>query len=156
MGPRGGRLVVFSTSTMWGRGLAIISNTADNGNASPYHYLFVLLGCIFPAETPLISPFDSSPQLILGPCFFVSTLLYLLILFILTSPTSDPQYLSLSSASLCPSVTLHLLSSSITYITSPSLSPFFFLSFPHLFSLSVWASLAGYVRLHGPGAAEHG
>ncbi len=56
---RGGRLVVFTTPTMWGRGSAIISDTTDNGNASPYHYLVVLLGCLFPAETPLISPSNS-------------------------------------------------------------------------------------------------
>ena len=48
----GGRLVVFSAPTMWGRGSVIISDTADNRSASPYHYLFVLLGCLLPAETP--------------------------------------------------------------------------------------------------------
>lgn len=60
---RGFRLVVFSTLTVWGRGLAIISDTTDNRSTSPYHYLFVLLGYRFPAETPLISLSDSRNSL---------------------------------------------------------------------------------------------
>lgn len=163
---RGGRLVVFSTPTMWGRGLAIVSDTTDNRSISPYHYLFVLLGCLFPAETPLISPsdylnssFSLNSHLSLStfktpPSFLVSALLYHLLLFILTFSYSDLLYFLLSCASLFPTCfTCSLLSGSVSPFSSLSLS--FFPSFP-LFLPVCMSQLAGGVGLRGPGAAEHG
>lgn len=109
-------------------GLAIISDTTDNGNTSPYHYIFVL----FSAVTPPISPTDSLNSAlvrfqlaasahslsILAPTFLVSTLLYLLF-FIHVFPSPHLLYCFLFSRFFLyqpHSLQLHL------YITTASFS----------------------------------
>lgn len=137
-------MVVFSTPTKSGRGLAIISDTSDKGNRSPSHYLFVFLDCLSTATTPLIFLFDSSrfhliatspPLLSLLPSYFL----------VFCCPSSPPPSLSCLLIA-CPSLAffeswLHSLSPLKLHLYSapPLLSPL--ISYRSLsFSLSVWAS----------------
>lgn len=152
-------MVVFSTPTKSGRGLAIISDTSDKGNRSPSHYLFVFLDCLSTATTPLIFLFDSSrfhliatspPLLSLLPSYFL----------VFCCPSSPPlTFLSFDRLSF-PGL-LWVLTSLFVSSKTPSLQrsslvvSSHFLSF--LFFLPVGLSqLAGCVGLRGPGAAEHG
>lgn len=156
---RGGRLVVFSIPAMWGRGSAIISDTTDNGNTSPYHYLFVLLGCLFLAETPSflsltlstrlhsfsftihfsLSATDTFPS---SP-FFPPLFYFIVFFFSSLHPFWCLVPLSFLGFFVSP---LHSLSMFKLYLLQYfSLSLFFFFlllfpSFPFFFSLSVCAS----------------
>ena len=172
----GGRLVVFSAPTMWGRGSVIISDTADNRSASPYHYLFVLLGCLLPAETPPPIPLWlcqlGAPHVLLNIHLSPLCHRYLLsppllhCIHSFTSPPFHPHFPALRSlvpfffffflswASPCPGFTLCLLSSSISTVCLPLCPPP--QSLTPLYPPFCMSQLAGCVGLCGPGAAEHG